>query len=106
MNEPAKLERYAKFDEAKAQVKEALAEEYPDRGGELSDAFSTLKYNAVRSMVVKEGKRLDGRDLTTVRPIVCETTVLPYTWLGAVYARRNTGARDGNPRYLRGYPAN
>jgi polyribonucleotide nucleotidyltransferase len=92
MNEPAKLERYAKFDAAKAQVKEALAEEYPDRGGELSDAFSTLKYNAVRSMVVKEGKRLDGRDLTTVRPIACETTVLPRTHGSALFTRGETQA--------------
>jgi polyribonucleotide nucleotidyltransferase len=92
MSEPAKLERYAKFDAAKAQVKEALAEEYPDRGGELSDAFGTLKYNAVRAMVVNEGKRLDGRDLTTVRPIACETTVLPRTHGSALFTRGETQA--------------
>lgn len=92
MSEPAKMERYAKFDAAKAQVKEALAEEYPDRGGELSDAFGTLKYNAVRAMVVNEGKRLDGRDLTTVRPIACETTVLPRTHGSALFTRGETQA--------------
>ncbi len=92
LNEPAKLERYAKFDAAKAQVKEALAEEFADRGGELSEAFGTLKYNAVRKMIVAEGKRLDGRDLQTVRPIACETTVLPRTHGSALFTRGETQA--------------
>ena len=92
LNEPAKLERYAKFDAAKAQVKEALADEFADRGGELSEAFGTLKYNAVRKMIVAEGKRLDGRDLQTVRPIACETTVLPRTHGSALFTRGETQA--------------
>ena len=90
--EPAKLERYAKFDAAKAELKEALADEFPDRGGEISAAFGELKYNAVRSMIAKEGKRLDGRDLTTVRPITCETTVLPRTHGSALFTRGETQA--------------
>ena len=92
LNEPAKMERYAKFDAAKAQVKEALADEFADRGGELSEAFGTLKYNAVRKMIVSEGKRLDGRDLQTVRPIACETTVLPRTHGSALFTRGETQA--------------
>ncbi len=92
LNEPAKMERYAKFDAAKAQVKEALADEFADRGGEVSEAFGTLKYNAVRKMIVSEGKRLDGRDLKTVRPIACETTVLPRTHGSALFTRGETQA--------------
>ena len=92
LNEPAKMERYAKFDAAKAQVKEALADEFPERGGEISGAFGDLKYNAVRAMIAKEGKRLDGRDLTSVRPITCETTVLPRTHGSALFTRGETQA--------------
>ncbi|MFP6663793.1 MAG: polyribonucleotide nucleotidyltransferase [Deltaproteobacteria bacterium] len=90
--EPEKMARYAKFDAAKAQTKEALSSEFPDRGGEISDAFGKVKYNAVRSMIVNENKRLDGRDLTSVRPITCETSVLPRTHGSALFTRGETQA--------------
>jgi polyribonucleotide nucleotidyltransferase len=90
--EPEKMARYAKFDAAKAQTKKTLASEFPDRGGEISDAFGKVKYNAVRSMITKDNKRLDGRDLTSVRPITCETSVLPRTHGSALFTRGETQA--------------
>ena len=92
LDEPAKLERYAKFDDAKAQVKAALAEEFPDEAKDVSAAFGDLKSELVRERIVKQQLRLDGRDLKTVRPISCETTVLPRVHGSAVFTRGETQA--------------
>lgn len=92
LDEHEKLARYAKFDDAKAQVKEALAEEFPDEGKDISAAFGDLKSELVRGRIVKDNLRLDGRDLKTVRPINCETKVLPRVHGSAVFTRGETQA--------------
>ena len=40
--------------------------------------------------MVKNGKRIDGRDTTTVRQIACETGVLPRTHGSALFTRGET----------------
>ncbi len=90
--EPAKIERYAKFDVAKKAVVEKLAVEFPGREKEIKEAFSDLKYRAVRTMIVKQKKRLDGRDLTTVRPIDCAVGLLPRVHGSALFTRGETQA--------------
>jgi polyribonucleotide nucleotidyltransferase len=92
LDEPAKLERYAKFDEAKAQTKEALAEEFPDGAKEISATFGDLKSELVRGRIVEKKLRLDGRDLETVRAIACETGLLPRVHGSAVFTRGETQA--------------
>jgi len=44
----------------------------------------------LRGSVVKEGKRIDGRALDQVRPIVCETGLLPRTHGSALFTRGET----------------
>jgi polyribonucleotide nucleotidyltransferase len=87
-----KLERYAKFDEAKAATKKALAEEFPEQDKAISAAFGDLKYDAVRSMIVNDKKRLDGRGLTDVRPIWIDLGLLPRAHGSAVFTRGETQA--------------
>jgi len=88
----AKLERYAKFDEAKAATKKALAEEFPEQEKAISEAFGNLKYDAVRTMIVKDKKRLDGRGLADVRPIWIDLGLLPRAHGSAVFTRGETQA--------------
>ena len=90
--EPAKLERYAKFDAAKASLKAQLAGEFPGREKEISESFGELKYQAVRGMIARDKVRLDGRDLTTVRPIDCAVGLLPRTHGSALFTRGETQA--------------
>ena len=92
LDEPAKLERYAKFDEAKARTKATLAEEFPDGAKEISAAFGDLKSELVRGRIVEKKLRLDGRDLETVRAIACETGLLPRVHGSAVFTRGETQA--------------
>ena len=39
--------------------------------------FKEIESEIVRSSILKTGKRIDGRDTKTVRPIVSEVGVLP-----------------------------
>jgi polyribonucleotide nucleotidyltransferase len=56
----------------------------------LSDCIKQLEANVVRGDIIKTGKRIDGRDLTTVRPIVSETSLLPRTHGSALFTRGET----------------
>jgi polyribonucleotide nucleotidyltransferase len=56
----------------------------------LGDSIKQLEANVVRGDIIKTGKRIDGRDLTTVRPIVSETSLLPRTHGSALFTRGET----------------
>jgi polyribonucleotide nucleotidyltransferase len=56
----------------------------------LGTAIKKLESAVVRGDIVNTGKRIDGRDLTTVRPIVCETGLLPRTHGSALFTRGET----------------
>ncbi|HOU53919.1 MAG TPA: polyribonucleotide nucleotidyltransferase [Myxococcota bacterium] len=68
----------------------ALAERFPGREAEIADAVGALERERLRGMIVEEGRRLDGRDLVTVRPISCEVGVLPRTHGSALFTRGET----------------
>ena len=54
--------------------------------------FKELEQKIVRGDIIKTGKRIDGRDLKTVRPIVSEVHVLPRTHGSALFTRGETQA--------------
>ncbi len=56
---------------------------------ELEGIYEMLKYNVMREMVLT-GERVDGRNLTTVRPIECEVSVLPRTHGSGLFTRGET----------------
>jgi polyribonucleotide nucleotidyltransferase len=51
-----------------------------------------LEYEVVRSNILTAGKRIDGRDMKTVRPITIRTGVLPRTHGSALFTRGETQA--------------
>ena len=74
---------------AKDTIKAALTEE------ELADAnldacFKKLESDVVRWDILDHGRRIDGRDLVTVRPIVAEVGILPRTHGSALFTRGET----------------
>ncbi|MEE9589628.1 MAG: polyribonucleotide nucleotidyltransferase [Hyphomicrobiaceae bacterium] len=91
---PEKLARQDKIGEIKAKVFEDLLPE--GDGSEetivLGGVFKKLEQEIVRGDILKTGKRIDGRDLRTVRPIVCEVGVLPRTHGSALFTRGETQA--------------
>jgi polyribonucleotide nucleotidyltransferase len=50
------------------------------------------KYHVVRSLVLDEARRIDGRDTKTIRPISCEVGLLPRTHGSALFQRGETQA--------------
>lgn len=58
----------------------------------LKDAFYYIQKEAVRSLVLDSGKRLDGRGFADVRPISSEVGILPRAHGSALFARGETQA--------------
>ena len=58
----------------------------------LIDAFKALEMDIMRGDVLKTKRRIDGRDLETVRPILSEVHVLPRTHGSALFTRGETQA--------------
>jgi polyribonucleotide nucleotidyltransferase len=54
--------------------------------------FHDVQYDAVRNLVLNEGKRLDGRTTTEIRPIWSEVGYLPAAHGSAVFTRGETQA--------------
>ena len=78
--------------EIRGQVIEALTanEQYPE--GTVRTVLENLEYDVVRANILDEGKRIDGRDMRTVRPISIRTSVLPRTHGSALFTRGETQA--------------
>jgi len=86
-----KQARTAAVSAARATIVEALGED--DRAdANLGSCFKKLESEVVRGDILKTGKRIDGRDLTTVRPIVSEVQLLPRTHGSALFTRGETQA--------------
>lgn len=90
-----KQERYAAVDAVKAKV---MAHYFPE-GAEakydklrVADVFKELQAKIVRWNILDTGKRIDGRDLKTVRNIVAEAGVLPRAHGSALFTRGETQA--------------
>ena len=58
----------------------------------LAGAFKAVEMDVMRGTVVKTGRRIDGRDLKTVRPIISEVSILPRTHGSALFTRGETQA--------------
>jgi polyribonucleotide nucleotidyltransferase len=90
-----KQDRYAALSTASDKIIEAIAgddEELQARTGEIKDYIHLIQRNIVRTQVVEEGIRIDGRRGADIRPINCEIKVLPRTHGSAVFTRGETQA--------------
>lgn len=90
-----KQARYAAVDAAKAKVMEALlpeGEEPKFDPEKVKATFKEAQAKVVRWNILDDGKRIDGRDVKTVRPIVCEAGILPRTHGSALFTRGETQA--------------
>ncbi len=96
LNIREKMERYGAVDKAMAEASVKWVESAPDaesrmkRKKELGAIAEDLKYKYARAMILDEGKRIDGRDLKTVRPIACEVGILPRAHGSGLFTRGET----------------
>ncbi|PIE64962.1 MAG: polyribonucleotide nucleotidyltransferase [Desulfobacterales bacterium] len=87
-----KLERGAKYDELKKKVIERLDPDEEGRADEISGLLSVYRKKQMRSKIVNESCRIDGRAFDQVRPISCEAGYLPRTHGSALFTRGETQA--------------
>ncbi len=83
-------EREKRQNEAEAEILEHFAEIYPDNKREIKDSLYYLTKEKVRAKIFDKGIRPDGRGLKDVRPIWCESGVLPRVHGSAVFTRGQT----------------
>jgi len=91
---PEKQKRNELVEAASAKVKKELLPPDADAGEAvlLGSVFKGLEQEVVRGDIIKTEKRIDGRDLKTVRPIRSEVHVLPRTHGSALFTRGETQA--------------
>ena len=88
-----KMNRYAALEKAHETVREKFADlisEDEKRPAQLAAMFEDLEYNILRSSILNDGVRTDGRSVTQIRPITCEVGVLPCTHGSALFTRGET----------------
>lgn len=74
------------------ETQEILEEKYPEMSGFVSQEIEAVYRTHFRRMIVEQSKRVDGRGLTDIRPITCETGLLPRTHGSALFTRGQTQA--------------
>jgi polyribonucleotide nucleotidyltransferase len=89
-SEQSKQARQQRLEAAKAKIASAFESE-EDRAL-ASKLFKTLEKEIVRGAIIKTGRRIDGRDTKTVRPINCEVGLLPRAHGSALFTRGETQA--------------
>ncbi len=92
-----KKARYDAYKATKAKLAATLSAElgaarYAELEKLVKEEFEERKYQVVREYVLSQRKRIDGRDMKTVRPIVCEVGIFPRTHGSALFQRGETQA--------------
>ncbi|WP_409477566.1 polyribonucleotide nucleotidyltransferase [Pseudobdellovibrio sp. HCB154] len=95
LSQKVKQDRYAGFDAAKdaamTQLVKTLTDEklQAQRKKEVGAIIEDIKYKVARAQIL-DGGRIDGRDLKTVRPIMCEVGLLPRAHGSGLFQRGET----------------
>jgi polyribonucleotide nucleotidyltransferase len=90
---PAKMERYAAKRQVKKNTMETLADrlaETPERLAKIPGILQDMEKAIVREQIVTTNTRIDGRDMTTVRPLTMEVGLLPRAHGSAIFTRGET----------------
>jgi polyribonucleotide nucleotidyltransferase len=88
----SKSERSAMLNAARDKAKAAFAEADPQAQLVAQKLVKKLEAEIVRGAILKEGRRIDGRDTKTVRPIEAMVGFLPRTHGSALFTRGETQA--------------
>lgn len=87
-----KQERLDNMDAVETEAKEHFAEIYPENPKDVGAVLYNITKEQVRSMILDEGIRPDNRKLAEIRPIWCETGVLPRAHGTGLFKRGQTQA--------------
>ncbi len=88
----AKADRQSALGKARTTVKELFAGSAPAEALKASKLVKKVEGSIVRTAILKDGIRIDGRNTTTVRPIEAMVGFLPRTHGSALFTRGETQA--------------
>ncbi|AEB76117.1 polyribonucleotide nucleotidyltransferase [Clostridium botulinum] len=74
-------------DEVKEKVNQEFSERYPDDLADIGEAIYKMQKQVVRSMILNEKRRPDGRNFDEIRPLSAETSLLPRTHGSGLFTR-------------------
>lgn len=86
----AKKDRNEKIAAAKIYANEHFSEQFPDSAYYISEIVEGLVKKHMRSFILREKMRADGRKMDEVRPISCDVNVLPRVHGSAIFTRGET----------------
>ena len=90
---PGKLERQARVEALKAELKQRLTAENPSLSEEaFRAAFDALEIETVRRNFLERGLRPDGRGADEIRPLYAQVGLLPRAHGSALFSRGETQA--------------
>ncbi len=92
---PGKLAREKACSELVSELTKKLKEKFGDEKVTdflVKDAFYTLQKEAVRCLILNDGKRVDGRGFDDVRPLSSEVAILPRAHGSSLFTRGETQA--------------
>ncbi len=90
---PEKMERTEKMDSVSAETLEyfeSQLEDFEEVAGDIEDVLHDIIKDEVRSLIVDENVRPDNRALDEIRPIWCETGMIPRTHGSSIFTRGQT----------------
>jgi polyribonucleotide nucleotidyltransferase len=87
---PGKHERHDALNQVKAEFLAAVPDDVEVNEALVSRYFHDVEKEAVRSLILKEGLRVDGRKTTEIRQIWCDVDYLPSAHGSAVFTRGET----------------
>ncbi len=89
---PNKTERQKSLDNLKDAVTAEIGGDDITRIRDISIIFHDIERDMVRKMILEKGIRADGRGVRNIRPITCDTSILPRTHGSALFTRGETQA--------------
>ncbi|MCL4428789.1 MAG: polyribonucleotide nucleotidyltransferase [Deltaproteobacteria bacterium] len=88
----AKLERNERVESLNAKIIELLNESYPGQEAAIAHILESIQKDILRTNIINESLRIDGRGLKDIRPISCSVGELPMAHGSAVFTRGETQA--------------
>lgn len=85
-----KQERENRLNAVKEEILENFAEKYPDNLQDIEETIYNITKEIVRSRIINEGIRPDGRGPKDIRSISCEVGMLPRTHGSGLFTRGQT----------------
>jgi polyribonucleotide nucleotidyltransferase len=85
-----KAARAEALDAATKSINEQIGSEFEGRASEIKAAIRSLTKKLVRERIIDDGVRIDGRNITDIRPLSAEVDLFPMTHGSALFQRGET----------------